>query len=152
MRHAGIDELRVAAIPGWAVSNVWTPVERAVLAYTDAVVYDYGRVPDGVFAKLKEYLSDEDILELTYHITGYILHATFCKALRLEFDDVPERVVEVPVPPGKDLGAFATRFGVDKKAAWSPRTRCQGRPTGKGRHDRHTRLELRPERRFRRPG
>ncbi len=29
---------------------------------------------------------------------GYNLHAVCCKALRLEFDDVPERIREVPVP------------------------------------------------------
>ena len=29
---------------------------------------------------------------------GYNLHAVCCKALRLEFDDVDERIVEVPVP------------------------------------------------------
>ena len=39
------------------------PAERAVLAYTDALVYDGGRVADGVFAELKKHLSDEEILE-----------------------------------------------------------------------------------------
>jgi len=35
---------------------------------------------------------------LTYHTMGYNLHAVCCKALRLEYDDVPERIREVPVP------------------------------------------------------
>ncbi|MGZ5185617.1 MAG: carboxymuconolactone decarboxylase family protein [Caldimonas sp.] len=115
LRHVGLDEARIQAIPHWGVSDLWTPVQRAVLAYTDAVVYDLGRVPDGVFSALKSHLSDEDIVELTYHIGGYMQHATFCRALRLEYDDVPERIVEVPVPAGKDLGAFAARHGVDKR-------------------------------------
>ena len=29
------------------------------------------------------------------------MHATMCRALRLEYDDVDERLVEVPVPSGK---------------------------------------------------
>lgn len=115
MRRTGLTDAHVAGIPSWAVSDIWTPAQRVILAYTDAVVYGLGRAPDGVFEELRRLLSDEDIVELTYHITGYMLHATFCKALRLEFDDVPERVVEVPVPPGKDLEAFATLHGVDRR-------------------------------------
>jgi hypothetical protein len=30
----------------------------------------------------------------------YEMHATICRALRLEYDDVEERVVEVPAPGG----------------------------------------------------
>ena len=37
-----------------------------MLAYTDALVYDGGRVADDVFAALQPHLSDEEILELTY--------------------------------------------------------------------------------------
>lgn len=115
LRNVGVEEAKVVAIPHWAIADIWTPLERAILAYTDAYVYDYGRIPDGVFAALKALMSDEDIMELSYHIGSYILHATFCKALRLEFDDVPERVVEVPLPEGKSLAAFAAKYGVDKK-------------------------------------
>ena len=47
----------------------------------------------------------EDILELSYHTMAYNLHAVMCKALRLEFDDVPERIQEVPVPKDGKLAA-----------------------------------------------
>ena len=53
---------------------------------------------DGTFEELKKDLSDEEILELTYITLTYELHATMCRALRLEYDDVPERVVEIPAP------------------------------------------------------
>jgi hypothetical protein len=52
-----------------------------------------------LFDTLHRHLSDEDILELTYHVMGYNLHAVCCKALRLEYDDVDERIREVPTPP-----------------------------------------------------
>ena len=64
-RTAGIDEEKIAAIPHWSVTDCFSAIERAVLAYTDALVYAQGRVPDGVFAALQEGLSDEEILELT---------------------------------------------------------------------------------------
>ena len=50
---------------------------------------------------LKAELSDEAILELTYITCTYEMHATMCRALRLEYDDVDERLVEVPVPTGE---------------------------------------------------
>ncbi len=99
-RDAGLSEAQVAAIPHWAVADCFSAIERAVLAYTDALVLQHGRVPDGVFAVLKEHLSDEEILELTYVTATYMMHAVMSRALRLEYDDVEERVVEVPAPTG----------------------------------------------------
>jgi hypothetical protein len=43
-------------------------------------------------------LNDAQILNLTFTVCMYVMHATMCKALRLEYDDVDERIVEVPVP------------------------------------------------------
>jgi hypothetical protein len=51
-----------------------------------------------VFSALRAGLSEEEILELTYVTCLYEMHATMSRALRLEYDDVPERVVEVPAP------------------------------------------------------
>ena len=97
-RGVGLSEAQVAAIPSWSTSEVFSPLERAVLAYTDELILAGGRVSDGVFERLKKDLSEEEILELTYITLTYDLHATMCRALRLEYDDVPERVVEIPAP------------------------------------------------------
>lgn len=94
-RALGMSEDKIAAIACWPVSDQFTPLERAVLAYTDALALDRGRVHDEVFATLQSQLSDKQIVELTYVISLYIMHAMMTTALRLEFDDVPERVVEV---------------------------------------------------------
>jgi len=99
-RRAGISDEKVKAIPAWQVSELFNREERTILAYADAIVLEGGRVQDAVFDALHEFLSDEAILELTYTAATYALHATISRALRLEFDDVPERVVEVPVPEG----------------------------------------------------
>lgn len=100
MRFEGFSEEQVKAIPNWSVADCFSPVERAVLAYTDGLVLEKGRVSDGVFAALKERLSEVEILELTYIICTYMMHAVMSRALKLEFDDVDERVVEVPAPKG----------------------------------------------------
>lgn len=108
MRSLGVPEEKIAAIPHWQVSDVFSPLERAVLAYTDGLVYDGGRVPDEVFEVLRGALSDQEILELTYITTLYDMHATICRALRLEYDDRPELIEEVQLPEGveaRDLSA-----------------------------------------------
>jgi len=97
-RSVGVPEEKIAAIAHWQVADCYAPVERALLAYADALVLDGGRVADGVFNALKTHLSDEEILEFTYITALYDLHAVISRALRLEFDDVPDRMVEVPAP------------------------------------------------------
>lgn len=104
-RRNGLSEEKIAAIPDWGVSDVFSPLERAVLAYTDCLVLQHGRVPDGTFNALHSQISEEDILELSYHVMAYNLHAVMCKALKLEFDDVPERIRELPVPKDGKLTA-----------------------------------------------
>ena len=101
MRSAGFSEECVAGIPGWPTADCFSPIERAVLAYTDDLVLGGGRVPEATFDALKAELSDEEILELTYITCTYDLHATMCRALRLEYDDVEERIVEIS-SPGSD--------------------------------------------------
>jgi alkylhydroperoxidase family enzyme len=103
-RTAGISEAKIQAIPHWAASDEFTAVERAVLAYTDALVYDGGRVADGVFAELRKHLSDEEILELTYITAMYDMHAVMSRALRTEFDDKDEPIVEIDGPDGPRMG------------------------------------------------
>lgn len=73
-----------------------------------------GRVSDGTFKVLQQHFSDEEILELTYITCTYDMHATICKALRLEYDDVDERVKEVPIP-NSGLGDIDFMKAVDKK-------------------------------------
>jgi alkylhydroperoxidase family enzyme len=107
LRALGGTEEQIAAIPSWAVADCFSPLERAVLAYTDALVLDGGRVPDATFEALRQHLGDEAILELTYITCLYEMHATMARALRLEYDDRDEPVVEIAAPGGqaRDIGA-----------------------------------------------
>ena len=106
-RGLGMPEEKIAAIASWPVADCFGDAERAVLAYTDCLVFDGGRVPDEVFTALQRHLSDEEILELTYITAMYEMHAVISRALKLEFDDVPERIAEVAAPDGFDADRFA---------------------------------------------
>ena len=111
-RDVGLSEAQIEAIPHWQTADCYNAIERAVLAYTDALVLDRGRVPDGVFTALKAALSDEEILELTYVTCTYMMHAVMSRALRLEYDDVDERVVEIAAP---ERGSQDVMSMVDRK-------------------------------------
>jgi len=100
MRALGVPDDKVQAVAYWEVSDLFDELERAVLAYTDGLVLNGGRVHDEVFAVLKRHLPDEQILELTYTTCLYEMHATMTKALRLEFDDRDDPIVEVAAPEG----------------------------------------------------
>ena len=108
LRAAGFSEAQIQALPSWSATDLFSASERAVLAYTDDLVLQGGRVAQGTFELLKNHLSEVQIIELTYVICTYEMHATMTRALCLEFDDVEERVVEVPVPQGerRDIDFF----------------------------------------------
>lgn len=99
-RFAGLTDEQAEAIAHWQVADCFSDVERAVLAYTDCLVLQHGRVPDAVFDAMKAHLSDEEILELTYITATYMMHAVMSRALRLEYDDHDDPVAEVPAPEG----------------------------------------------------
>ncbi|MEM7661060.1 MAG: carboxymuconolactone decarboxylase family protein [Pseudomonadota bacterium] len=106
-RDVGLTEEQIQAIPNWQIADCFSPIERAVLAYTDALVLQRGRVPEAIIDALKADLSDEEILEFTYITCTYMMHAIMSRALRLEYDDVDERVVEIPAPSGDGLDVMS---------------------------------------------
>ena len=108
-RTVGLTEEQIAAIPAWENAGVFDAVQRAVLAYTDCLAVQHGRVPDGLFDALSEHLSDEEILELTYIVATYGMHGVISRALRLEYDaDEDQPLVEVP-GDHTSLGVAQTR-------------------------------------------
>jgi alkylhydroperoxidase family enzyme len=102
LRGLGVSEERIAAVAHWPAADCFDEVERLVLAYTDCLVLQHGRVPDALFDALRRHLSDVELLELTYITTLYMQHAVMSRALRTELDDVDEPVAEVRVAGAED--------------------------------------------------
>lgn len=112
LRGLGVSEERIAAVASWPAAQCFSSLEREVLAYADCLVYDHGRVPDGLFDALQRQLGDTALLELTYICALYLQHAVMSRALRTEFDDVGERIVEVPADnPAGAAGDHRARPG-----------------------------------------
>lgn len=99
-RFAGLTDEQAEAIRHWQVATCFDPAQRAVLAWTDALVLQQGRADDALFAALAQHLDEVQIIELTYVTCTYLMHAVMSRALKLEFDDVPDPVTEVPAPDG----------------------------------------------------
>jgi len=110
-RALGYPEEKIEALKAWQVSDLFDPLERALLAYTDALVQGFGRVDDAVFDVLREHLGDEAILEFTYITMMYTMHAVISVALRLEFDDRPDPVVEIAAPDDYAPGNLGRQIG-----------------------------------------
>jgi alkylhydroperoxidase family enzyme len=97
-RAYGFSEEKIQAITAWSTSDLFDEGERLLLAYTDALVEGRGRVPDALFARLRDAFTDEQILEFTYITLMYSMHAVISVALHLEFDERDDPVVEVAAP------------------------------------------------------
>jgi alkylhydroperoxidase family enzyme len=97
-RSAGVDEAKIRAISFWTVSDIFTPEERAVLAFVDGHTLEGGRVHDEVFAALKQTFSEEQVLALAFTVSFFAMHARSSRALKLEYDDIADRIVEIPAP------------------------------------------------------
>lgn len=99
LRGLGYSEQALDALPNWPLCSGFSDTERAVLAYADCIALDHGRTSDGLFAALKAAFDEEQIIELTYIASMFMMNAGMIRALRLEHDDDDERVEEMPSPP-----------------------------------------------------
>jgi alkylhydroperoxidase family enzyme len=112
-RALGYSEEKIEALKAWSVSDLFSPVERALLAYTDALVLGFGRVDDAVFDLLRQHLSDEEILEFTYITMMYTMHAVISVALRLEYDDRSDPIVEIAAPADYEPANLGRQIAYD---------------------------------------
>ena len=115
LRALGLSDDKIKAVAHWQISDLFDDKERAVLAYADCLATAHGRTPVDVTEKLKTFLSDEEIMEFTYIVSMYVMHAIMSRALKTEFDDRPEAIVEVDAPEGANSADFLESRQKDKK-------------------------------------
>jgi len=63
---------------------VFTPLERLVLSYADAMTITGQDSTDEMFSALRAHFSDEEIVELTTHVAFENMRSRFNHALRIE--------------------------------------------------------------------
>jgi alkylhydroperoxidase family enzyme len=63
--HEGLDEAKASQVPRWRESPVFTPLERDVMEYAEAMTETPPRVTDELSARLLEQLGAPAMVELT---------------------------------------------------------------------------------------
>ena len=79
----GLTPEQVTAIGDWQASNLFSPPQRALLAYTDAMTRDID-VPDEIFAELRKHFTERQAVELSMLIGAYNMLTRFLKALKVD--------------------------------------------------------------------
>jgi alkylhydroperoxidase family enzyme len=70
-RDQGITEDVVGALSDYE-RGAFTEREMAALRYADQMYFDHHKVDDGLFSRLRERFSDDEILELSWVIGEFI--------------------------------------------------------------------------------
>jgi alkylhydroperoxidase family enzyme len=82
--NRGLDERKASQVPVWRTSEVFSPLERDVLEYAEAVTATPPTVTDEQFAGLLEQLGEPAMVELTTQIALANLYARSNVAMGIE--------------------------------------------------------------------
>lgn len=80
---AGLSAEQIAALNNWQDSSLFSPAERAALAWTDAMTLKI-EVPDSLHDELKRHFNDQAVTEITVLAGAYNMHTRVARALRIE--------------------------------------------------------------------
>ena len=80
----GIPAEKFAAVADYATSPLFSPAERAALAYAAAVTQTGAHVSDATFATLTQHFSEREIVELTAAIAAENFYNRFNAPLGIE--------------------------------------------------------------------
>ncbi|CAI7976809.1 4-carboxymuconolactone decarboxylase [Frankia sp. Hr75.2] len=97
--QAGLTTEQLYAIPHGAEAEVWTPVERALLAATDQMI-DQSRVGDDTWQLLASHFDAGQLLELSFVVGGYLCLAAVLNSVGLQ-PDPPTEPVDAPALPAE---------------------------------------------------
>lgn len=86
----GVSEAECDALNDWRTTALFSPAERAALAYADEMVRETS-VSDAAFAELKRHHDDRAIVEISVLIGTYLMHNRVMKALAIDLEPESNR-------------------------------------------------------------
>ena len=105
-RRSGISAEKIAALPGYRSSALFSETEKLVLEYADGMTRTPVEVTDTLFAKLREKFSEAQLVELTATLAWENYRARFDHALSVEAEGFTEgSYCALPVPAAKHAQA-----------------------------------------------
>lgn len=90
----GVSVDKVLALETWPDSPLFEPMERAALAYAEAMTRTGATIDDAIMEALRRYFDDDALVELTGLIAFQNLSSKFNAAL----DVAPQGFCRLPVP------------------------------------------------------
>jgi AhpD family alkylhydroperoxidase len=85
-RREGVSDAQLAALSDWQSSAAFGPVERCVLALTDAMTQSV-KVPQAVLDEVHRHFDARETVELVATIAAYNMVSRFLVALDIHSDD-----------------------------------------------------------------
>jgi alkylhydroperoxidase family enzyme len=79
----GVPEEKIDALKDYATSQLYSEAERVALEYADSMTITGNDVSDELFARLREFYTDDSIVELTATIAWENASSKFNRALRV---------------------------------------------------------------------
>lgn len=79
----GVSDEKIDALPEYATSNLYTDEERVALEFADCMTITDREVSDDLFQRLRQYYSDDALVELTATIAWENASSKFNRALRV---------------------------------------------------------------------
>ena len=80
-RRWGLTDEEILALPGYQASPLFSELDKLVLDYAVGMTRTPAGVPDELFDRLREYLDDGQLVELTHHIALENMRGRFNLAL-----------------------------------------------------------------------
>jgi alkylhydroperoxidase family enzyme len=81
--HLGLSEQKILALADYATSSLYNEIERVTLEYADAMTITGHEVSDELFARLRQFYDDDEMVELTEIIAWENASSKFNRALRI---------------------------------------------------------------------
>lgn len=88
----GVSEEKILALDEYADSPLYVAKEKAALEYADTITLSDRDVDDEMFALVRGYFDDEEVVELTAVIAWENSSSKFNRALRVPSQGLWERV------------------------------------------------------------
>lgn len=79
----GITDEKILALEQYAVSPLYSEKERAALEYADAMTITGRDVDDDLFARVRRFFNEDEIVELTMIVAWENSSSKFNRALRV---------------------------------------------------------------------
>lgn len=98
--HQGIDPAKLQAVDQWRTSEVFTPLERAVLEYAVAATQTPSAVTDQMVTRLRSDLSDAQVVELAALVSLENYRSRTNAGLGLTSQGFKDDC-DVPLPPSR---------------------------------------------------